>query len=96
VHPDRQIAHSLIYQTPVFGSFPPLTGKISVSVIPIFRIAHMKAEDDALVRVKLMLDRVPDWERFLSQSGKCIEESSIKTNSLTGRSMGDAEFIQHL
>jgi putative transposase len=56
----------------------------------------MKAEDDALVQVKPMLDRVPNWESFLSHSGKRTEEASIKSNSRTGRPMGGAEFIQHL
>jgi putative transposase len=58
--------------------------------------AHLKAKDDALVRVKPMLDRVQDWAAYLSQTDKPADEDSIKANSQTGRPLGNAEFIQHL
>jgi putative transposase len=58
--------------------------------------AHMKAEDDVLVRVKPMLDRVNDWGAYLSSTGNRKEEDSIKMNSRTGRPLGNAEFIRNL
>ena len=55
--------------------------------------AHFAGEDDELVKVSPLLDRVSDWRSFLSQ--RC-EESAImqlRQHERTGRPLGDEDFL---
>ena len=58
--------------------------------------AHMRKEDDLLVRVEPMLERVDDWEAYL---GEGIPESVLKRirhHGRTGRPVGSEDFIRTL
>ncbi|NVK43913.1 MAG: hypothetical protein HWE39_21945 [Oceanospirillaceae bacterium] len=57
--------------------------------------AHLLGEDDGLVRVQPMLDRVSDWGAYLS-SGNDEERQAIQQHSRTGRPLGADGFVQHL
>lgn len=59
--------------------------------------AHLKGEDDRLVTVKPMLDRVDNWSDYLDGAaaddniGPCIQE-----HTRTGRPLGSTHFIKDL
>ena len=58
--------------------------------------AHMRKEDDLLVRVEPMLERVDDWKAYL---GEGIPESVLKLirhHGRTGRPVGSEDFIRTL
>ena len=58
--------------------------------------AHLAARDDGIVRVRPLLDRVPDWTAFLRAG---LEEESleaIRSGERTGRPLGTAGFIDKL
>jgi putative transposase len=58
--------------------------------------AHLKGEDDGLVAVAPLLERVGDWKAFLKGG---IEEptlEAIRAGERTGRPLGSAEFIARL
>jgi putative transposase len=57
--------------------------------------AHMMAQDDGLVLVKSMLERVDDWGAYLS-SAHDEETQVIQQHTRTGRPLGDNGFVQHL
>jgi putative transposase len=57
--------------------------------------AHLAAQDDGLVRVKPMLDRVDDWAAYLS-SEHDEEVEVIKLHTSTGRPLGATYFVEHL
>ena len=57
--------------------------------------AHLVAQDDRLVRVKPMLERVDDWTAYLS--AECDEDTQvIKQHTRTGRPLGGMDFVEHL
>jgi putative transposase len=56
--------------------------------------AHLKGVDDILVTVKPMLDRVPDWEAYLSSSTHNDKAEAIQQHNRTGRPLGSTRFIQ--
>jgi putative transposase len=57
--------------------------------------AHLAAQDDGLVRVKPMLDRMNDWAAYLS--AECDEDTEvIKLHTRTGRPLGSTDFVEHL
>jgi len=58
--------------------------------------AHIKGADDALVRVRPMLDRVENWSNYLASSSKHNEEALIKFHSRTGRPLGNPDFVRKL
>ncbi len=58
--------------------------------------AHLQGIDDSLVTVKPMLDRVPDWNAYLSSNSQQDTAESIRRHNRTGRPLGSAEFIQTL
>ncbi len=58
--------------------------------------AHVAGEDDRLVRVAPMLERVDDWRAFLAE-GLAIEEAEeIRRHERTGRPMGSDSFVTRL
>jgi putative transposase len=58
--------------------------------------AHLKGRDDALVRVKPLLERVDDWAAFLSEGLTEEEREAIRKGERTGRPLGAASFVKRL
>jgi len=58
--------------------------------------AHLKGEDDSLVTVRPMLDRIKDWPVYLAMKEREQELSSIRKHAKTGRPIGDADFLDKL
>ncbi len=58
--------------------------------------AHFIGEDDKLVQVKPMLDRIDDWEKYLSDTDIGTSTNMIKRHTRTGRPLGSVEFIHKL
>lgn len=58
--------------------------------------AHLQGEDDELVRVKPMLDRISRWHDYLSSPDSIDDEDLIKLHSRTGRPLGCRKFIRNL
>jgi putative transposase len=58
--------------------------------------AHIKGEDDALVRVRPMLDRVDRWRDCLSATGNSNEGELIEQHARTGRPLGSSDFVRWL
>ena len=58
--------------------------------------AHLQGQDDELVRVKPMLDRISDWHTYLMDDVEHHHADSIRRNTRTGRPLGTAEFIENL
>ncbi len=58
--------------------------------------AHIKGEDDELVRVKPMLGRIDDWEKYLSATDIGSHINQIKQHTRTGRPLGNREFIRKM
>ena len=58
--------------------------------------AHVMGEDDALVRVRPMLDRVDRWGDYLSDPGKRNESELIELHARTGRPLGSPDFVRKL
>ena len=58
--------------------------------------AHTKGEDDALVRVRSMLDRVDRWNAYLSDAIKLDKEELIELHARIGRPLGNPDFIPKL
>ena len=52
--------------------------------------------DDALVRVRPMLDRVDRWNAYLSDAVKLDKEELIERHARTGRPFGNPGFIHKL
>ena len=57
--------------------------------------AHLKRNDDDLVRVGPMLDRVEDWASYLDTSSDAQDEI-IEIHSRTGRPLGNESFVETL
>ena len=58
--------------------------------------AHLAGRDDALVRVKPLLDRVDDWASFLGEGLKDEERDAIRKGERTGRPLGAPAFVKRL
>ena len=58
--------------------------------------AHLAGKDDALVRVRPLLELVPDWAEFLRVGPKAGEYDAIRTAERTGRPLGAAAFVARL
>ncbi len=59
--------------------------------------AHIMKQDDTLVTVKPMLERVNDWASYLSDSRSNRENQAlIQQHTRTGRSLGSKEFISKI
>ena len=56
---------------------------------------HFVAQDDGLVRVQPMLDRVSDWGAYLASEND-EETQAIQQHTRTGRPLGGDGFVQHL
>jgi hypothetical protein len=58
--------------------------------------AHLRGQDDGLVRAKPMLDRINDWQAYLSNDVENHQTDSIRRHTRTGRPLGTAEFVHNL
>ncbi|MEP0202222.1 MAG: hypothetical protein ABJ084_15980 [Halioglobus sp.] len=58
--------------------------------------AHLAKEDDAVVSVAPMLQRVTDWNRYLLQTLNESELEGIRAHGLSGRPAGDEGFVDKL
>jgi putative transposase len=58
--------------------------------------AHLAGEDDRLVRVAPLLDRVGDWREFLAEGLSVEEAELLRQHERTGRPLGTKRFIARL
>lgn len=58
--------------------------------------AHLKGEDDILVTVKPMLERIDNWRQYLATQDAEEEFETIRVHSRTGRPIGSDGFIDKL
>lgn len=58
--------------------------------------AHFSARDDALVRVRPLLDLAPDWAAFLATGLSAKDHAAIRAGERTGRPLGATSFVARL
>jgi putative transposase len=58
--------------------------------------AHLGAKNDALVRARPLLDRVPDWAALLAAGLGEAEHEAIRAAERTGRPLGAKPFVARL
>jgi len=58
--------------------------------------AHLAEQDDKLVKVSPMLDRVSNWQAYLDSDLDEVTITTLRTHSQTGRPLGDDSFIDKL
>ena len=58
--------------------------------------AHVAGRDDALVKVKPLLERVEDWKEFLRLPEEEATLEELRRHERTGRPLGDERFIARL
>lgn len=58
--------------------------------------AHLRGEDDPLVTVGPLLERFPDWQRYLSDTADTDAIADLEANAKSGYPVGDESFIDHL
>ena len=58
--------------------------------------AHLAGEDDGLVEVAPLLERVGDWKAFLKRGVAAAELAAVRGGERTGRPLGDSAFLARL
>ncbi len=58
--------------------------------------AHIRGEDDILVKVRPMLGRVADWSEYLGQELPESELNALRLHNRTGRPLGSEDFVANL
>ena len=58
--------------------------------------AHLEANDDGLVSVGPMLERFPDWTKYLGGTQSTEVLQKVRKHSQTGRPLGSENFIEAL
>mgnify|MGYP001822271237 FL=1 len=58
--------------------------------------AHMRKEDDLLVRVEPMLQRVKNWDAYLDEDVPASVLNLIRQHGRTGRPVGSEDFVRAL
>ncbi len=58
--------------------------------------AHLTGQDDQIVVVKPMLDRIKNWSDYLSVEEKASDLTIIRGHAVTGRPVGDEAFVERL
>ena len=58
--------------------------------------AHLAGRDDLLVSSAPMLERFPNWHKYLAGPSDRNQENSIRRHSRTGRPAGDRIFVRKL
>jgi len=57
--------------------------------------AHISGDNNLLVDVSPMIERVGDWCSYLEQTDEVINVDTLRKHSRTGRPLGDEAFIQN-
>ena len=58
--------------------------------------AHVTGEEDALVNVQPMLERVPNWVEYLASPHDSDAVTNLQNNAMCGRPLGDDRFVEQL
>ena len=58
--------------------------------------AHLRGENDVLVKVAPLLGLVPDWQGFLNTALNENELARLRRHERTGRPLGDESFLRRL
>jgi putative transposase len=58
--------------------------------------AHLRGQDDVLVKVAPLLGLVPDWQGFLNSGLNEDELARLRRHDRTGRPLGDESFLRRL
>jgi putative transposase len=58
--------------------------------------AHLKGQDDALVRVRPMLDRISDWKAYLKEKSDLVNDEVIERHGKHGLPLGEEAFVSAL
>jgi putative transposase len=59
--------------------------------------AHLAGNNDILVTVKPMLDRINNWQQYLSSSNSCNSDNElVAQHTRTGRPLGSDSFVKEL
>jgi putative transposase len=58
--------------------------------------AHIAGKDDALVRVRPLLERTGDWREFLSEGLEVNDAELFRRHERTGRPLGEASFLERI
>jgi putative transposase len=58
--------------------------------------AHVKGEDDGLIRGTPLVDRVEDWKKFLREGVERELVTRLKKHERTDRPLGDARFVERI
>ena len=58
--------------------------------------AHVRKNDDILVKVKPMLERVVDWRKYLASEPDSTDMEILRSHSRTGRPLGSPKFVKRL
>ena len=58
--------------------------------------AHLKGQDDGLVKVAPLLERVGDWKEFLGKGLQSAQREAIRAGERTGRPLGAEAFVRKL
>ena len=58
--------------------------------------AHVGGQDDGLVRVTPVLERVKDWREYLLEPREAKEEEIWRQHERTGRPLGEATFLDRV
>ena len=58
--------------------------------------AHLKGQDDGLVRVAPLLEQAGDWKAWLADGVEELERKRLEAHLNTGRPLGDARWIAKL
>jgi putative transposase len=57
---------------------------------------HLNGNNDGLVKVEPLLDRVGNWQEFLAVPSSTQEANALKRHEKSGRPLGDDDFIRSL
>ena len=58
--------------------------------------AHLRKQDDGLVKVAPLLARIEDWRAFLAARPSATLEGDLRAHEATGRPLGDPLFVERL
>ncbi len=58
--------------------------------------AHLAARDDGLVRVSPLLERIPDWRRFIGERTEPEMLDVLRKHAVTGMPLGSEAFVRQI
>jgi putative transposase len=58
--------------------------------------AHVAGQDDGVVRVAPLLERVKDWREYLLEPLEAAEEELWRQHERTGRPLGESAFLDRV